>query len=236
MAVLEDIDRRGIREILCLGDIVGYGPNPIECVDLVRQRCQAVICGNHDEALIKGPWGFNHLARQAIEYHQRLMRPRFYRFGSRARWEFLASRPLSVERDDFLLVHGSPRDPTTEYVLPQDVDWPQPGKFEEIFSAFGHVCFVGHTHVPGVFSEGPTFLAQADIGESFLCDDDKMLVNVGSVGQPRDGNWKACYLTIEEPRRFEYHRLEYPIELTQRKIRSIDELDNRLADRLASGE
>ncbi|MEM7234812.1 MAG: metallophosphoesterase [Planctomycetota bacterium] len=234
-AVLEDIDRRGIKNIVCLGDIVGYGPNPVECVDLGRSRCKFTICGNHDEALIKGPWGFNQLARDAIEYHQKLMRPRFYRLGSGSRWKFIEGLPLTHEWEGYLFVHGSPRDPTSEYVLPQQVAWPPPGMFEEIFAAFSKVCFVGHTHVPGIFCEGPSFVPESELNGPFRYEGEKMLINVGSVGQPRDRNWRACYISHQDDQ-FEYHRLEYPIEETQRKIRAIDDLDDKLGDRLAEGE
>ena len=120
-AVLADIDRKGYQEILCLGDIVGYGPDPRPCVDLVRKRCRFSLLGNHDEALIKGPWGFNQLARNAIEWTRKRMRPRFYRFGSQARWNFLAELPIQAEWRNYLLVHGSPRDPVHEYVMKTDV-------------------------------------------------------------------------------------------------------------------
>ncbi len=235
LATLEDIERQGVREVLCLGDIVGYGPDPVACTDIVRSRCQVTICGNHDEALIKGPWGFNQFARDAIEWTQTQMRPRFYRLGSTARWRFVATLPSTHTWGDYLLAHGSPRDPTTEYILPQHATWPQPGMFEEIFQAFSSVCFVGHTHVPGVFREGPTFTPQCDITEPFSYEGKKLLVNVGSVGQPRDQNWRACYVTAEEGK-FMFHRVEYPLEITQRKIRGIDGLDDRLGDRLGNGE
>jgi diadenosine tetraphosphatase ApaH/serine/threonine PP2A family protein phosphatase len=250
-----EVDRQGILEILCLGDIVGYGPDPIACTDLVRARCQVVICGNHDEALVKGPWGFNQLARRALEWTQKELRPRFYRPGSRARWEFLANLPLRHEWKGYYLVHGSPRDPTSEYVMPHHVSWPQPGMFEAIFEAFSTVCFVGHTHIPGVFSEEKDmtlpenrepawalgahpcvrFTPQSEIRDSFRFEGVKLLVNVGSVGQPRDRNWRACYLTVDEGE-FRYHRVEYPVEVTQRKIRDQPDLDDRLGERLGTGE
>jgi predicted phosphodiesterase len=253
-AVLADIDRQGIQEILCLGDIVGYGPDPVACTDLVRSRCQLSICGNHDEAVFKGAWGFNQAAREAIDWTRKQLKPRFYRPGSRARWRFLSSLPLHHQWQGYYLVHGSPRDPTAEYVMPYHVTWPPPGMFEAIFSAFATVCFVGHTHIPGVFYESggsggegeipglpgragpaPRFVPQSEIQGPFRYEGTKMLVNVGSVGQPRDRDWRACYLTIEDGELL-YHRLEYPVAATQAKIRGIAALDDRLGDRLALGE
>lgn len=234
-AVLDDIDRQGVDEILCLGDVVGYGPDPIPCVDTIRSRCKVVVCGNHDEALVKGPWGFNHMAREAIEWTQKQMKPRLYRIGSRSRWHYLADLPLTAQWGDYLLVHGSPRKPTAEYVLPYHVAWPPPGMFEEIFASFTSVCLVGHTHFPGVFYEGPRFVHQHEITEPVRYDTQKVLINVGSVGQPRDRDPRASYVIFEE-REFTFYRVEYPLEITQEKIWENPDLDDRLGDRLALGE
>jgi diadenosine tetraphosphatase ApaH/serine/threonine PP2A family protein phosphatase len=234
-AVLEDIDRRGYSEVFCLGDVIGYGPDPVACTDLVRKRCTVTILGNHDEALLKGAWGFNPVARAAIEWTRRQMRPRILSAASRARWQFLAGLPLRHEWQGLHLVHGSPRDPTTEYVLPRHAEWPVPGMFEGIFGLFPSVCLVGHTHIAGVFDETPRFTPQAEIDGRFAVDGRKLLINVGSVGQPRDGDWRASYLSVEEDGSFSFHRVEYPVETTQKKIRAIPDLDPRLADRLSGG-
>lgn len=234
-AVMDDARALGVEDILCLGDVVGYGPDPIACVDIIRESCRLVICGNHDEALISAPWGFNQMARDAIEWTRRVMRPRFYRWGARRRWSFLSDLPLTSRWGDFLLVHGSPRNPTSEYVLPYHVAWPPPGMFEEIFAAFTSVCFVGHTHVAGVFYETPRFIPQREIEGPVSFGQEKLLINVGSVGQPRDHDCRACYLVFDE-REFEFRRVAYPLERTQEKIRSIPYLDDRLAERLAEGE
>ncbi len=235
LAVLEDIDAQGIADILCLGDVVGYGPDPAACLDLVRQRCRVVICGNHDEAVIKGPWGFNQAARTAVEWTRRQLRPRFYRWGSRRRWRFLQDLPIRQHWGEFLLVHGSPRDPTTEYLMPHHASWPPPGLFEEVFGAFETVCFVGHTHVPGVFVEDPRFTPQSKLREKFQRPAGKMVINVGSVGQPRDRDSRSCYLVVDGED-FEFRRVEYDFERTQRKIRGQRDLDDRLADRLGRGD
>jgi len=234
-SVLEDIDKRGYDEIFCLGDVVGYGPDPVACTDLVRQRAKVTILGNHDEALFKGTYGFNQVARAAMEWTKKQLRPGIFRPGSRDRWQFLANLPSRYEWQGYLLVHGSPRQPTTEYILPRDADWSPPGMFRELFSAFESVCLVGHTHIAGVFFEdGPRFVAQSQLGESFEKGEQKMIINVGSVGQPRDHDRRACYLSVEDGV-FRYHRVEYPVEKTQEKIRAIADLDNRLADRLGGG-
>ena len=86
----------------------------------------------------------------------------------------------------------------------------------------------------GIFEEGPRFTPQKLLGETFRAGEGKMIVNVGSVGQPRDHDWRACYLSVEDGV-FRFHRVEYPVAVTQKKIRAIPELDNRLADRLVEG-
>jgi diadenosine tetraphosphatase ApaH/serine/threonine PP2A family protein phosphatase len=233
-AVLDDIERHGYDAAYCLGDIVGYGPDPVAATDLVRRKCRVTIRGNHDDALVRGAWGFNHVARSAMEWTRRQLRPSLFRRGSRARWRFLSGLPLRHEWEGILLVHGSPREPTSEYILPRDAEWPPPGMFPELFESFETVCLVGHTHIAGLFDDGPRFVSQKDLGETFQPRARKLIVNVGSVGQPRDRDWRACYLSVEDGV-FRFHRVEYPVEATQRKIRAIPELDNRLADRLAEG-
>jgi len=233
-SVLADIKSRGFEEIFCLGDVVGYGPDPVLVTDLVRQNVRATILGNHDEALVKGPWGFNPVARMAMEWTRKKLRPRIFRPGSRSRWQFLAGLTLRHEWQGYLLVHGSPRDPTSEYILPYDVAGARPGMFQELFDSFDSVCLVGHTHMAGVFEEGPRFVPQNRVGETFQKGKGKMIVNVGAVGQPRDQDWRACYLSVEDGV-FRFHRVEYDVERTQAKIRAIPELDDRLADRLGGG-
>jgi len=231
-SVLDDIDRKGYEVVYCLGDVIGYGPDPVACVDLVRKRCSVTLMGNHDEALLKGAWGFNPLARTAIDWTRKQLRPRFFRAGSRRRWNFFSELPVSHKEEGLLLVHASPREPTTEYILPRNMPWPE---FLELFDLFDSVCLVGHTHVPGIFLPSPTFVAQQDAGETFRANGSKMIINVGSVGQPRDQDWRACYLSVEGDGLFRFHRVQYPVEVTQRKIRAISALDPRLADRLSGG-
>lgn len=233
-AVVEDIDRHGYERIFCLGDIVGYGPDPVGTTDLVRRRSEVTIKGNHDEALVKGSWGFNPVARSAMEWTRRQLRPRLLSRGSRARWQFFLDLVRRYEWEGCLLVHGSPREPTSEYILPRDAEWPPPGMFTELFDAFENVCLVGHTHIAGIFTEGPRFIPQKEAEETFRMGREKMIINVGSVGQPRDGDWRACYLSMEDGV-FRFHRVEYAVATTQKKIRSIPELDKRLADRLSEG-
>src|SRR6266540_1842816 len=233
-AVLGDVEGRGIEEVYCLGDVVGYGPDPVACTDLVMSRCRITIRGNHDEAMVRGPVGFNPLAREAIEWTRRAMRPRLWSPASRKRWKFLAELPLQAEWQGFLLVHGSPRDPTSEYIMDRDILFGPPNMFAEIFARFERVCLVGHTHIPGIFYEGPRFVPQREVSESFTFEGKKMVINVGSVGQPRDPDARACYVTCEDGS-LRFHRVDYDFRATKRKLRTVPQLDPRLADRLAEG-
>ncbi len=233
-AVLADIRQRGFEDVYCLGDVVGYGPDPIAVTDIIRKTCKVTIRGNHDDALVSGAWGFNQAARDAVEWSRRQLRPNFLRRGARARWSFLANLPLRHEWEGCLLVHGSPRDPVSEYILPRDARWFASSPYADLFERFATVCLVGHTHIAGVFWENRDFVPERELNGGFRYESTKMIVNVGSVGQPRDGNWRACYLSVEDGI-FRYHRVEYPVAVTQDKIRSIPRLDKRLADRLAEG-
>jgi len=119
--VFADIRERGITDMVCLGDVVGYGPDPEFCVDLVRGHCRWCLMGNHDEALFRDASDFNPHAREAIEFTRARMKPKWYHSTERkARWEWLRELPLTHQEGRFLFVHGSPRDPVREYVLSTD--------------------------------------------------------------------------------------------------------------------
>jgi predicted phosphodiesterase len=231
-AVLKDIDRQAIKEVYCLGDVVGYGPNPRECIDLVMQ-CKVVLLGNHDQGAMFDPEGFNPPAERAIFWtREQLEAPADGRQAKERRWEFLAERPRSVKEDGFLYVHGSARNPLNEYVFPEDIY--NQRKMERIFALVDRYCFQGHTHVPGVFTESLQFHSPDEIDFTYRLDGRKTLVNVGSVGQPRDGDWRACYVVIDGDT-LHFRRVEYDIDTTVKKIYAIPALENFLGDRLRDG-
>src|SRR5258708_8918398 len=195
-AVLEDIGRQNVTEIYCLGDIIGYGPNPRECIDRVRQ-CKVVLLGNHDQGAMFDPDGFNAPAERAIFWtRSQLEYSSEPRQQPADRWGFLAEQPRMHKENGFLYVHGSARNPLNEYVFPEDIY--NQRKMDRIFALVEKVCFQGHTHVPGVFTESLQddsygFQAPEELNDfSHPLDERKTMVNVGSVGQPRDGNWTAC--------------------------------------------
>jgi diadenosine tetraphosphatase ApaH/serine/threonine PP2A family protein phosphatase len=237
-AVLADIAGRNITEIYCLGDIIGYGPNPRECIDLAME-CQMVLLGNHDQGAMFDPDGFNPPAERAIFWtRQQLEASAENRVKREKRWEFLADRPRTFKENGYLFVHGSARNPLNEYVFPEDIY--NQRKMDRIFALIEKYCFQGHTHVPGVFTESlndDSYLFQSpeELSDgTHRLDERKTMINVGSVGQPRDGNWRACYVLLDGDQ-LTFRRVEYDIDTTIRKIHDIPDLDNFLGDRLRDG-
>ncbi len=236
--VLADIERQGIKRILCLGDIIGYGPDPAECLEKAKSF-EISLMGNHEEAVLTGAFGFNPQAKESIDWTRDQLKPKWHSMPDVIeRWELVRSLPLSYSEDDLLFVHGSPRDPTMEYVLKTDTEdlfGEVPEKIRSIFEQVRHICFIGHTHAPGIITEDGQFLMPDEFGMRYTFEPrSRYVVNVGSVGQPRDRNNKACYTTLDGAT-LEYHRLEYDFQKTADKIRTIDRLDDRNAERLETG-
>ncbi len=245
--VLADVEARGVDKIVCLGDLVGYGPNPLECVDLMmdlRKKGKVEVCllGNHDQATLFDPEGFNQIAEAAVFWtREQLERST----SSRAmdRWDFLGEIPRVYKKGKFLFVHGSPRNPLNEYIFSDDVA--DSDKMSKLFALTPQYCFQGHTHVPGVFVEEANgkyaYFSAAELdGGVFPLDERKLLVNVGSVGQPRDHNPFSCYVIVHydengADNKIEYRRLQYDVEATQKKIAKIPDLAKFLAQRITEG-
>ncbi|HEY5311333.1 MAG TPA: metallophosphoesterase family protein [Pirellulales bacterium] len=231
-AVLADIQSQNITEIYCLGDVIGYGPNPRECIDRIMQ-CKLCILGNHDQGALFDPEGFNAGAERAIFWTREQLEAPVGEPADRVRrWTFLGELPRNRRENGFLFVHGSARNPLNEYVFPEDIY--NQRKMEKIFALVERFCFQGHTHVPGVFTQNLNFLSPDDLNYQYRLSDMKVLVNVGSVGQPRDGNPRACYVVLEDDV-VNFRRVEYPFEKTIQKIYDTPDLDNFLGDRLREG-
>ena len=194
--VLDDIKAQGVTEIYCLGDIIGYGPNPRECIDRVMEHCAMTLLGNHDQGAMFDPDGFNIGAERAIFWTREQLESPIDREANERRWEFLGDLPRSYRNGPSLFVHGSPRNPLSEYIFPEDIY--NHRKMERLFQLVDRYCFQGHTHVPGVFTEGFQFYAPEEIDNEYTLGDGKLMVNVGSVGQPRDGDNRACYLLLDD--------------------------------------
>ena len=235
--VLKDIDGKGVKDILCLGDVVGYGPEPEFCVDLVRGHAKLCLMGNHDEGLFRDASDFNPHARGALEFTRQRMRPAWYSGSEkRARWRWLESLALSHREGRFLFVHGSPRDPVREYVLSTD-GFLNPEKLRAVFDSFEGVAIAGHTHHPGTHTEDLAFhpLGGHSSVTMALPESGKAFLNVGSVGQPRDGDNRACYAVLED-RAITWHRVAYDFQVTAQKILRTGVLSEVLARRLALGK
>jgi diadenosine tetraphosphatase ApaH/serine/threonine PP2A family protein phosphatase len=235
-SVLADAQSEGAGAIYCLGDVVGYGPNPRECVDLATSF-RMTLLGNHDQGALFDPAGFCGPAERAIFWTRgQLESSAEPRQARERRWEFLAERPRTYREKGCLFVHGSARNPLNEYIFPEDIY--NQRKMERIFALVERLCFQGHTHIPGIFVEQVDDLSEfhspEQIHYSYRLNGKKTLVNVGSVGQPRDGDPRACYVLFDgETIRF--RRVEYDVEETVRKIHALPELDRVLGDRLREG-
>ncbi|PHS00925.1 MAG: phosphoesterase [Blastopirellula sp.] len=228
-AVLDDIRQQGITEIYSLGDIIGYGPNPVECLELVKRKCKISILGNHDQAALFDPDGFNPTAFRAILWTRDQIDNAS---NSNQWWDYLGELPRSLSEGKFLFVHGSPRDPTNEYVFPEDVY--NQRKMDNLFDRIEQFSFQGHTHVPGVFTPSLEFFGPEECDYEYRLGDEKAMFNVGSVGQPRDGDSRACYVILTDES-VVFRRVEYDIEATASRIYDAADLDNMLGDRIREG-
>ena len=202
--------------LYCLGDTVGYGPFPNECVDLVRKRCLVALKGNHDSGLLgETPIeDFNHYGLSAIQWSQSV--------ATEEVKEYLRGLNVKTEVNGITLAHSSPLNPEAwTYILTMRLA-------RENFEAYTtRLCFVGHTHVPIVIGEDGT------INKYSLAL--RCIINVGSVGQPRDENEKAAYgLYDTETGAYELIRVAYDIQRTARAIREVG-LPEFLAQRLFQG-
>ena len=227
--MLADAASEGAHEILCLGDLVGYGADPVACVERVGERASAMVAGNHEHAalgLLDLRW-FNPHARAAAQWTAGQIE------GSHR--DYLGGLALVRTIEDATLVHASPHHPE---------EWDYLVSAEDGLSVFGdfstRLCFVGHSHLPGVWSVGsggPDHVERLDAPEARVRLDDgrRYLVNVGSVGQPRDRDPRACYAIWDrETRTVTVRRVVYDHAAAARKILAAG-LPRILADRLRRG-
>jgi len=223
-AVLEDIAGLGISVVLNLGDTVGYGPDPEACIDLAGAECRANLCGNHDYAVLNAAEGFNPVAKGAIDYHRFLLAPGPDAGEDRLRrWAWLQDRETVHTESGFEAMHASPRNPIAEYILPSDPEL-DPYKIHDIFQAMIRpVVFVGHTHFPGIVEDGrKTFIHPSMLaGGMYRLGEGAVIVNVGSVGQPRDRDPRSCYV-IFDGETVTYRRVAYDIEVTIEKVNATE--------------
>jgi diadenosine tetraphosphatase ApaH/serine/threonine PP2A family protein phosphatase len=212
-AVLSAYQQTQIDRYICLGDTVGYGANPNECCQIVRDLADLVVLGNHDAACsgrLSTEW-FNAAARIAAEGHQRML--------DTAHISWLAQLPYRIELDDMLLCHGSPYQ---QEEFPYILDGSDVEAIVQHGSAYQPIIFVGHTHrgTAFIFRQQPVLHIWEDPRTTLQISPDNCYVfNVGSVGQPRDGDWHAAYGIFDtETRTFELRRAEYDVDTASEKI------------------
>jgi predicted phosphodiesterase len=232
-AVLEDVAEQQCEEIVCLGDLIGYGPNPRQVLRIATDRFEFTLMGNHEEGILYQPVGFNWKAEASAWWTKdQLHSPRFPQDENRKFLDYLESMPRYATHGDVLYVHASPLDPTREYVMPEACY--NPDFMKHIFSKIKRVAFGGHTHLPGIFFENRPFLEANRISGPFSVAKGKFFVNVGSVGQPRDGDTRSCYVVFDG-KTVLFRRVSYNYKKTARKIKRIKRLPNALGARLSLG-
>ncbi len=223
-AVLADAEQQGCTDYVCTGDIVGYASDPNECLRIVRDMDCPVVKGNHDEEAILNTSldGLNPLAKQAMEWTRAQL--------NEDERDFLTNMKLVRQVADFTIVHATLDTPGSwTYVT---------NKFDAMASfsyQFTQLCFYGHTHTPRIYVKGDSVEPLEEM-EVNLEMGRKYFINVGSTGQPRDGDWRASYAVYDsDNQKVEVRRLEYDIQKAQDKI--IDAgLPEMLAHRLSLGK
>jgi predicted phosphodiesterase len=224
-AVLKDIEKRSVDSIHCLGDVVGYGADPAACLKLVQQTCETKLLGNHEYAALglQSCEQFNDAAKTSAVWTQETLED-----GALA---IMADFDIDRTLDDMYLVHASPFEPD---------HWHYVFSAEDAILGFKHlkknIGFYGHSHIPMVLRERPQSIPHARAGHDFTADPEgRYLINVGSVGQPRDNDPRACYVVFEsEEMDLEFYRVDYDIAAAQDKM-SKASLPETLISRLAAG-
>lgn len=224
-SVLKDIRKREIEDVLFLGDAVGYGPDPNRCIDLLKKECKVFLAGNHDRAAVgmTDIEYFNEFARAAIVWTEGVL--------TEEHKEFLSSLPVSIifhSIEDIFLVHSTPREPESWHYLLTLWD------AEINFRYFSErICLLGHSHVPFVIEKQPSGDMLVYRDNVILKKGLRYIINVGSVGQPRDHDPRACY-AIMDNNSITFIRVDYNIKKTQKKM-SEASLPRPLIDRLYYG-
>jgi predicted phosphodiesterase len=213
--------------VWCLGDVIGYGPQPDQCIERLKALPYVCVAGNHDLAAINklDISAFNPDALRACLWTREQLTP--------DSWEFVEHLPEKLLRHDFTLVHGSPRHPVWEYVSHEAVAAANVPHFDTTH------CLVGHTHVPVIYratgSPATCDACASPLNEAMALTGERLLINPGAVGQPRDGDPRASYIILDNEKNvIEYRRVAYEVEETQHLMFSLG-LPQRLAARLSVG-
>lgn len=235
---IKGLDLSGpVDDILCLGDLVGYGPNPVECMYLANEMDMKTITGNHELGLFKSIDGFNPVAKRAALWTRSEIKRRMNEPVVDA---FLRNLTDEIRTERVVYIHGSLRGSTREYLVKRDDLFELKPEVRESlkinFELIDEVGFTGHTHIPYICNDDFYLVHPewSDYEPYEIFWNTKTLVNVGSVGQPRDGDPRASYV-IFSGNTITHYRVEYNIQATAEKIHNIPEIDNRLANRLKYG-
>lgn len=228
-AVMADArEKGGFDAIWCLGDTVGYGADPNRCLELIRDHTLTAVAGNHDFAAVgkRTTDDFNYAAKASAEWTRSQL--------SKEAVRYLENLPLSAIVEPFTLVHGTLRDPLSEYLLDQET---ASATLERLETSH---CLVGHSHLPFIFAEnvgnesGPEFLEFTE-NQPFLLSEVRSIFNPGGVGQPRDRDPRSSYGVYDSQKRCIWrHRVAYDIGATQEKMRQA-KLPEYLIERLNHG-
>lgn len=224
-SVIASFSNLGVEKVMFLGDIVGYGANPNECIELLKSICDDNIAGNHDYAAVGKTdiTYFNLHARQAILWTADVL--------SQANKRFLASLPLIATLPNGIMVHSAPQHPELwDYIISLSAARIHFRNFTQ------QLCFVGHSHRPGIFIlDRSGALSFEDLASITVKEDFRYIINVGSVGQPRDGNPLSSYgLYDTTTKQYRLIRVAYNIAMAQQKILAAG-LPRFLAERIAVG-
>jgi len=219
----EEIEKRKVDEIICLGDVVGYGANPSEVLALVRKISSEIIMGNHDQAIedVKLREEFTDWAREAIEWTAGVLNPE-------EKKQIRGFPPIVIDRKrNVTWTHGTPYHPEEFHYL-----FSEPEAYKSFLALETHFCFFGHTHIPSLFSKKSKEARYLTVGTYQLAKDEFYLINPGSVGQPRDRNPKLGFALFDfDQLTLEIIRLDYDNKKAAEKIRKAG-LPTYLADRL----
>lgn len=225
-AVLDFYRRNGVENFVCCGDIVGYGPQPLECAETLRGLKNLIaVMGNHDAAVVGKidiKW-FNPNAAWAIDFARGQLTGQAL--------DFIARLPERAETADFTVVHGSPRKPLTEYLLSE-------GQFLDNAKNWSvSPCFIGHSHMPLYFRDVENGVPETDFINPLvkILVKGKLMLNPGSVGQPRDGDTRAaCGIYDSALKCFELYRVFYDVEAVQKMMLEL-KMPGILSERLSFG-
>ncbi len=225
-SVLGDIEKHGVDRIHCLGDVVGYGCDPVACLNLVEEHCAIKLMGNHEYAAIGvlPPEAMNSPARRSILWTQTQLGDREI--------SMIADFEMQAEDADCCLVHASPYQPDEWFYILSEYE------AEQAFEHFSQrLAFHGHTHLPMIFCQSPDGTVRTIVGHDFDPDEEsRYLVNIGSVGQPRDNDPRASYVIYDsQEKSITYRRVEYDVPAAQAKMR-LANLPHMLIERLGVGK